>query len=147
VLSPDDFMADPVIRHTKASWLRYERPKEYTEAHKRAQQIFAAGMERLVCPTQLDYILEWLFHTAHLLLAKRPQDVEGRLGTLSERIEQQVRYRAYPERVRGKAGVQLVRRITDEDRELWNLLEECIGEGGIEQMLDMLEQKEVLDVG
>jgi hypothetical protein len=146
VLSPDDFRADPVICHTKASWLRYERPKEYMEAHKRAQQIFAAGMERLVCPTQLDYILEWLLHTAHLLIAEKPQDVEGRLGKLIKQIEQYVHYQAYPEQVRGDMGVQLVSRITDEDRELWNLLEECVGEEGIEKVLEMLEEKEVLDV-
>jgi hypothetical protein len=29
---------------------------------------------------------------------------------------------------------------------LWNLLEECVGEEGIEGVLEMLEEKEVLDV-
>ena len=147
VLSPDDFRADPVIRHTKASWLRYERPREYAEAHRQAQRLFAAGMERLVFPTQLDYTLEWLFHTAHLLIVEEPQDVEERLGKLIEQIELQARYRAYPAQVRGNVGAHLVRRITDEDQELWTVLETCAGEEGIEKVLRILEEREVLDVG
>ncbi|MDY7076323.1 MAG: SIR2 family protein [Chloroflexota bacterium] len=147
VLSPDDFRADRVIRHTKASWLRYERPREYAEAHRQAQRLFAAGMERLVFPTQLDYTLEWLFHTAHLLIVEEPQDVEERLGKLIEQIELQARYRAYPAQVRGNVGAHLVRRITDEDQELWTVLETCASEEGIEKVLRILEEREVLDVG
>jgi hypothetical protein len=147
VLSPDNFSNDQIVRRTKMFRLRYERPTKFVEAHKQAQGIFASGMERLVYPVQLDYILEWLFHTAHLLIAEEPQDVEGRRGKLIKQIEQYVHYRAYPVQVRGNVGAQLVRRITDEDRELWTLLEKCVGEEGIEQMLEMLEQKEVLDVG
>jgi len=148
VLSPRDFSDDPVIRRIKMLRLKYEQPKKFIEAHRKAQRLFATGVEQLVHPVQLDYILEWLFHTAHLLIAEKPKaKEEERCKALVKQIEEQVKYRAYLGRIRGESiGAQLVRRIT-KDRELWNLLEKCIGKEGIERALKVLEKKEVLNVG
>nr|HID14622.1 hypothetical protein [Anaerolineae bacterium] len=147
VLSPSDFHADPVIRRIKTLWLRYNQPDRFKEAHQRAQTVFAAGVERLTFPTQLDYIIEWLFHTVHLLLVEEPEDTEKRGAKLSEQIKEQVRYRAYPELVRGAVGAQLVSRIVKKDPESWSLLEQCVGKEGLEETLALLEQMEVQDVG
>lgn len=148
VLSPQDFSNDPVIRRIKMLRLKYEQFEKFVEAHRKAQRLFATGVEQLVHPVQLDYILEWLFHTAHLLIAEKPKaKEEERCKALVKQIEEQVKYRAYLGRIRGESiGAQLVRRIT-EDRELWNLLEKCIGQEGIERALEVLEKKEVLNVG
>jgi hypothetical protein len=149
VLSPTDFYfyADPVIRRIKTLWLRYEHPESFAEAQQRAQKIFAAGMERLTYPYQLDYIVEWLFHTVHLLLVVEPEDAEKRRTKLIEQIKEHVRYRAYLELVREDIGAQLVSRIVEKDPELWPLLERCIGREGLEEVLPMLEQMEVQNVG
>jgi len=147
VLSPADFRADPVIRRIKTLWLRYEHPEKFVEAQRRAQEIFAAGIERLTYPTQLDYIVEWLFHTAQLLLVEEPESIEERHMKLNERIQMHVRYRAYLELVRGDIRKQLVNRIVGEDLELRSLLERCIGIERLEKTLAMLEQMEVQNVG
>ena len=144
VLSPD-YRADLVIRRTKMLQLRYQQPGEYVEAHKLAQETFAAGMEKIVDDVQLDYILEWLFHTAHLLLAE-DQDIETRRESLIKHVEEQVHYRAFWG-AQGEMGSQLVNRIIGvgekrEDHELWNLLKECVGAGGAQEILDILTQKQ-----
>jgi len=147
MLSPTDFRADPVIRRIKMLWLRYNQPDRFAEAHQRAQKVFATGMKRLTYPMQLDYIVEWLFHTAHLLLVEEPEDTEKRHTRLIEQIGKQVCYRAYPELVRGAIGAQLVSRIVEKDPELWSLLKRCLGREGLEGTLAMLEHMEVEDAG
>jgi hypothetical protein len=127
-------------------WLRYEWPTKFVEAHEKAQKTFILGVERLLYPLQVDYILEWLFHTAHLLIVQVPKSVRARRGRLVGHIEP-LHYRADREQVRGEIGSQLVRRIAEKDRELWNILEECVGEDGVEEVLAILERKEVFDVG
>jgi len=146
VLSPDDYSNDQVIRRTKMFWLRHERPAEFMKAHQRAQEIFGLGVERLQYPLQLDYILEWLFHTAHLLIAEQPEDIAKRRARVFKQIRS-VRFRADQEQVRGRMGHQLAGRISEQDRELWSLLEECVGKEAVEEVLTTLERKEVLDVG
>lgn len=147
IFSPEGFYNDPVIRRIKTARLRFEAPEKFIKAQERAQSLFAEGMKRLVHPQQLDYIIEWLFHSVQILLVKIPDEPKKRYDELAEMVEKEVHYRAYIEQVWGDVGAEIEKRIVEQDKELQTLLEKCVEQDGAAAILGTLSKKEVLDAG
>ncbi len=143
VLSPVDYKSDPVIRRIKMHHMQYNKPEKYAYAQKQAKEIFASGIRNLGYPMQLDYIFEWLFHTAHLLITEFPEDKKRRYDELKKQISGNIHLRANLDYVQGNIGEQLVNRITKQDVELLDTFRVCVGKDNTEDIIKLLEIKEV----
>ncbi|HEY88851.1 MAG TPA: hypothetical protein G4N98_03835 [Thermoflexia bacterium] len=144
ILMPD-FTFDPVIQHIKMLQLRYESPDEYQRAHKAARDSFRNGIDELSFPAQREYIVEWLFHTAYLLLVECPDDLAERRERLLEQIQSLPPYRARRGISRGNPGAELEAQVMKDD-ELLRVLGMCVEENKVDRILDLLKEKEVKNV-
>lgn len=139
---PYPYLADPLIRYVKGRRLYHRTPDAYKKAHRRAQEIFGGEATEFTDRSQQNYIVEWLFHQTHWLLAEMPGDGEEkrRCNELSKWVNAfQFRYRRHSMK---KPGEKFVKRVKREDEELLQLLISCIGEHGWNQLSSLLEDKE-----
>jgi hypothetical protein len=144
LLSDECCSINSVIRHTKAQKLRYKDTDAYENTHKAAQIIFYDGMKKLADRVQREYMLEWLFHTARLLMVKTPDNIDHRCNEFLSRI-QPIKFRVRRDPLSRNIKVNFVDHIT-QDFELWNLLVDCIGQECLEDIKDIFRDKEIIDV-
>jgi hypothetical protein len=150
----DGSSTDSVVRHTKHLLLRYHKPEDYRAVHRQAVELFRAGGKRLADEVQRDYLLELLFHEAHLLINEIPEDPEHpehRQDVLHRRYEAlealvrplkfQVQFNLCSQRI----AVRFVAAM-NQDAELSNVLEACIGDDLLRAFRGILKAKEVFSV-
>lgn len=144
LLSDECCSINSVIRHTKAQKLRYKDTDAYENTHQAAQAIFYDGMKKLADRVQREYMLEWLFHTARLLMVQTPDNIDHRCNEFLSRT-QPIKFRVRRDPLAGNINANFVDHIT-QDFELWNLLVACIGKDCLEAMKDIFRDKEIIDV-
>ncbi|MCD4669857.1 MAG: hypothetical protein K8S14_05375, partial [Actinomycetia bacterium] len=138
ILMPEGFTFDPVIQHIKMLQLRYEFPDKYKRAHETARDSFRTGIEELSFPAQREYIVEWLFHTAHLLLVE--YSLAERREMLFEQIQSLPPYRVRRGIFYGHPGEDLAVQVM-KDVVLRCLLETCVGEREMDKVLGSLRKR------
>ena len=128
VLSPLEFEADHVVRRTKMLYLQDRDPEAYERLLLRAQDLLFEGVLTLYDSLQREYLIEWLFVTLHLFLARHEEDEHDCYDFLATELGK-VTYHVDPQRTRGRGGIgaQIVADIT-KDGELSRLFYRCLGE-------------------
>lgn len=151
LLRDDGCSTDSVIRHTKHLLLRYRAPEDHKTVHRRAEGLFHAGVKSLADQVQRDYLLELLFHKAHLLISEIPEDAQHRQDVLRRRYEalvelvQPLKFQVQLNLCSQRIAVNFVATM-NKDAELSNLLEACMGEELLEALRELLRTKEVISV-
>jgi hypothetical protein len=147
----DGCSTDLVIRHTKHLLLRHQGPEDYKAVHRRAVELFHPGVKSLADQVQRDYLLELLFHKAHLLISEIPEDPHHSQNVLRRRYEalvelvQPLKFQVQLNLCSQRIAVNFVTTM-NKDAELSNLLEACIGEELLEALREILKAKEVTNV-
>lgn len=129
------YALDPTLRHILALHLRYDQPERYLQVNREAAVIYAEWIER-VRENRSVYVLERLYHQAHIALAEgqSPAQVSGDLrqeltGYLSDYYVDSDRAFAL------RSTDQLCQELNSDEE-----LKEIMGEVGFEGLVRAVEQ-------
>jgi hypothetical protein len=143
LLLEDGSSTNLVIRQMKSVSLRYEDPPGYLAAHRKAWRIFEEGARTLADEVQREYLREILFHVAHVMLVEEC-DPSRRLKEILA-VMKPLAFRLLRDLPSPRLGDKTVVKI-NQDAELCNLLEACVGSSGLREIQEMFMQKGVVRV-